>query len=144
MNVTQGRIISIVAEGDIRRARVIVDPAAICPRCAAGKGCGAGLFGSSGKGRELDVTLAAGLVVAEGDTVSLDLEPRNVLAAAGIVYGWPLAGAAIGAGIAFVGVLGDLAAALLALSGLLAGLAVARWRLAGEQCLERFTPRVVA
>ncbi|MFQ5609204.1 MAG: SoxR reducing system RseC family protein [Woeseiaceae bacterium] len=119
---------------------VEVDARAVCPRCAQGKGCGAGLFGSRSTARSLEARMMRGQSVAEGDTVSLHLEPRALLQASLIVYGWPLAGAATGALAAYLSSMGDPAAAILALAGLVAGALAVRLRLGGKDCLARYTP----
>ena len=74
--------------------------------------------------------------------MQLTLAPKNVLRAAGIVYGLPLAAAAGGAALAYLLGFGDPAAALAAIAGLAAGLALAKQRLGG--CLKDFTPEVIA
>ncbi len=61
-----GKVIAVVRDRDGARATVSVDAAAICPRCAAGKGCGAGIFGASKSVRRIEVSLAPGLEVSEG------------------------------------------------------------------------------
>jgi len=136
-------VISIVRDGEGTRAIVTVDAAAICPRCAAGKGCGAGIFGASASVRRLEVSLAPGVEVSEGDTVSLSLGSRNLLQAAIIVYGWPLLGAITGVLLAFLGDLDDAGAAASALAGLAVGIALARVRLGHKDCLSRFSPTVI-
>ena len=83
------------------------------------------------------------LDVRIGDLVSIMLEPRNVLRAAIIVYGYPLMGAVLAAFIAYGIGLGDIAAALAALSGLVAGILIAKVRLQNTRCLRDFTPIVV-
>ncbi|MDJ0939255.1 MAG: SoxR reducing system RseC family protein [Woeseiaceae bacterium] len=140
----RGQVLSIQSGSHGQSALVKVSVESVCPRCAEGRGCGAGLFGASERTRRVEAGIPAGLDVRAGDTVSLRLDPDNVLAAAVIVYGWPLAGAAAGALVAFVVGAGDTAAALSALGGLAAGGFLARARLKTRRCLERFTPVVVA
>jgi positive regulator of sigma E activity len=72
--------------------------------------------------------------------VQIELAPRNVLHAAWVVYGGPLAGALAGAGIAFVADLTDLGSLLVIAAGLLAGGYLSRRRLRRSDCLRRFTP----
>ena len=139
----QGKVISIVRNSAGSRAIVTVDAAAICPRCAAGKGCGAGIFGASQSIRRIEVSLAPGIDVSEGDTVSLSLGSRNLLQAAIIVYGWPLLGAIAGALLALIGTLDDTGAAASVLAGLAVGVALARVRLGRKDCMNRFSPTVV-
>ncbi len=139
----QGKVVSIVRDGTRARAVVTVDAAAICPRCAAGKGCGAGIFGASQSTRRIEVSLAPGCDVSEGDTVRLSLASRNLLQAAIIVYGWPLLGAIAGALLAFLGALDDKAAAASVLAGLAVGVALARLRLSRKDCLSRYSPTAI-
>lgn len=144
MEQPRGKVISIAGQDPERRALVEVDAAAACSRCAQGRGCGAGLGGRAPSTRRVEAILSPGANVSSGDTVVIDLAPRSVLAAAGIVYGWPLAGAVAGAGFAYVAAYGDQAAAFAALAGLAAGALLVRRRLARSACLREFTPRVVA
>lgn len=133
---------SLVDSDDGARAVVAVEVAAACPRCAAGKGCGAGLLTDSGGERQVEASIRDGLSLATDDIVEIALAPDNLLHAAIIVYGLPMLGAAIGAVIAFGLSLGDAAAAIAALLGLGCGLAISRWRLQQESCLSRFVPTI--
>jgi sigma-E factor negative regulatory protein RseC len=142
MQSPHGRIVSI----DSHHTRnVIVEVAATvaCKRCAQGKGCGAGLLAGQPQERRVSAVLIDGLEVHSGDTVSLELAPRNLLQAASIVYGYPLTGAVLAALVAFSLGLGDLAAAGSALAGIVAGVMLARQRLSNMQCLRSLTPVVV-
>ncbi len=76
--------------------------------------------------------------------MSIGLEPGNVLQAALIVYGLPLLGAAIAVAAAYLLALGDLGAALAALTGLGAGGFVGRRRLDRQACVMQFIPTVLA
>lgn len=140
MTHPQGTIIEIVR--DSRGARAIVDVQAevVCARCAAGRGCGAGVFSASRGTRRLDIAIDEALDLAAGDTVGIELAPGNVLSAALLVYGLPLAGAALAAALAYGLGMGDAGAALLALGGLCAGALAGRRRLQDAGCLARFTP----
>jgi sigma-E factor negative regulatory protein RseC len=142
MDDPKGRIIAFVRDDDGVRALVDVDAREICPRCAAGRGCGAGIFGGRQRVRQVEARIAPGLDLDEGDTVSIELAPEHILRAAVIVYGLPLCGAAIAAAIAYLAGLGDAGAAALALLGLLAGLLAGRRRLDRQSCLAQFTPVV--
>lgn len=142
MDNPKGRVVSLVDSADGVRAIVNVDVAVACPRCAAGKGCGAGLLTGSGGDRQVEATIRSGLDIAENDVVEISLAPDNLLRAAVIVYGLPMFGAVAAAAIAYVLSLGDAAAAVAALSGLGLGLAVSRWRLRRTACLRRFIPSV--
>lgn len=142
MDNPQGIIQSLVNDAGVRRAIVVVDVAEACPRCAAGKGCGAGLLSGVGREREVDALVRQGDSLQEGDTVEIALAPNNVLRAAAIVYGLPMLGALIATGIAYRLALGDIEAAIAALAGLGIGLSFGRWRLRKALCLNQFTPIV--
>ena len=122
---------------------VLIDAAAQCPRCAAGKGCGAGIFGG-GDARRVEALVADGLRVRAGDAVRIDLAPRNLLRAAGVIYGVPLVCGVAAAGLAYLLGAGDGPGAVAALAGLAGGLVLGRWRLQRADCLRRFTPVVTA
>ena len=123
-------------------AVVVVDVTSACPRCAAGKGCGAGLFASGGSDRQVEAAIPPEMDVAVEDVVEISLAPDNLLRAAIIVYGLPMFGAVIGATIAYTLSLGDAVAALAALTGLGSGLVLGRWRLQQTACLQRFVPSI--
>ncbi|MDJ0911649.1 MAG: SoxR reducing system RseC family protein [Woeseiaceae bacterium] len=140
MQSQQGTVIALESGDRGQWAVVEVDMAGACPRCAAGKGCGAGL--SLARNRRVEARVPPGARIHTGDAVELTMAPNNVLRAAGIVYGLPLAAAAAGAALAYLLDLGDPAAALAAVAGLGVGLFLAKRRLRG--CLKDFTPEVVA
>ena len=133
---------SLVDGPDGMRAVVNVDAAAACPRCAAGKGCGAGLFAGGADKRRVEASIPPGVELAANDVVEITLAPENLLRAALIVYGLPMLGAALGAALAYAFTLGDAAAATAAVAGLAAGLLLGRWRLSQASCLRRFLPIV--
>ena len=139
-----GIVRSVLATTEGERVIVDVDVREACSRCAAGKGCGAGLLGGTGNRRQVEARTRSGLALAEGDTVQLELAPRGLLHAAATVYGIPMAGALPAAAAAHGLALGDAAAALAALAGLVAGLLASRWYLGRPACLGRFTPLVTA
>ena len=144
MDSPQGQVIDIVApDGDERLAIIKVEAAVACARCAAGKGCGAGLF-ANGEARRVEARIPDSLRVAEGDTVAIDLADRALLPAAIIVYGWPLAGAAVGAILAR---LGPWAGDAITAAGAAGGLVIAAWlahrRLRADDCVSRFRPVVL-
>jgi sigma-E factor negative regulatory protein RseC len=146
MNEPQGRILELLRDGggesDGVLALIEVDTEAVCPRCAEGRGCGAGIFSGAGRVRRVEARIPHGLDVAVGDVVRVVLAPEQVLRAAMIVYGIPLAGAAVGALGAYQLGLGDAGAALLALVGLATGLSIGKSRLRRQDCLARFTPSI--
>ncbi len=138
-----GIIQSLVSDARGKRAVVEVDVNVACPRCAAGKGCGAGLLAGNNRLRRVEVSFSEDMHLAEGDNVEIALTPNNLLRAALTVYGLPMLGAVAGAGLAYVMSLGDAAAAIAAILGLIGGLLVGRWRLRYAACLESFVPSIV-
>lgn len=138
----KGRVLSLVDSADGVRAIVTVEVASVCPRCATGKGCGAGIFTAGSGSREVEASVRSGLDVAVDDIVEISLAPENLLQAAVIVYGLPMLGAVIAAALAYALNLGDAGAAIAALLGLGAGLVTGRWRLRQTSCMQQFVPTV--
>lgn len=143
MEHPRGRIISLQYSEHSPYALVEVDATVQCARCAAGKGCGAGLFGATTGSRRVEAFIGAGLTVSEGDEVRIALEPGNLLQASLIIYGAPLVSAIVAAALAYLADLGDLHAALAAMGGIVVGLFFARFRLRKANCLRQFTPTVI-
>ncbi len=144
MQSPRGRILNLYHETAPPHALVEVRASLGCARCAAGKGCGAGVVGGDGKAQRIEAVIAGGVDVREGDEVRVELAPNNVLEAAFVVYGLPLAGAVTGAALAHAANSGDGWAAIAAGLGLAAGVAAGRLRLRQAVCLRRFTPVVTA
>jgi len=142
MESPQGRIISIHQDATPPYAVVEVDASAACARCASGKGCGAGIPGGDDRQRSIDALIAQGLEVREGDRVSVELAPDNLLRAALIVYGLPLTGAVVASAAAYWLGASDPGAAAMALAGAGMGVLVGRLRLRRARCLRDFTPTV--
>lgn len=144
MDRPKGRVVALNTDPSGRSVAIVdVDAAVACARCAAGKGCGAGLFAAGGR-RRVEAKLPPSVEVGEGDTVLIDLEGHNLLPAALIVYGWPLAGAAAGSLLAALGPwTGDAATAAGALLGLVTAGFLARRRLRSAHCIERFQPVII-
>jgi positive regulator of sigma E activity len=142
MDNPSGKIQSLIASNGDLRAIVEVDVSKACPRCAAGKGCGAGLFTGSSRKRRVEAIVGEHLSLAEGDSVEISLAPDNLLKAALIVYGMPLFGAITAAGLAYLLQLGDSVAAVAALTGLAIGLLAGRWLLSRGECIENFVPYI--
>lgn len=140
MEKTHGRILSVQPGGT--SATVEVETAEFCSRCAAGKGCGAGVFGSDRGPRQFDAPVVHGMSLCEGDEVQIELAPQSVLHAALLVYGAPLAGVLIMAGIAQILGFSDGEAASAVVFGLLVGAFVSRRRLQRSNCLRQFTPAI--
>ncbi len=144
MEKPQGTVVALLPDGIGHRAVVEVDALAVCPRCAQGRGCGAGIFSGQRGNRRVEATIRPGLEIREGDLVSIGLEPGNVLQAALIVYGLPLLGAAIATTAAYLFAFGDLGAAFAALAGLGAGGYMGYRRLDRQACMMQFIPTVSA
>lgn len=123
-------------------ATVSVDRSVACPRCAAGKGCGAGLLAGVSKPAVLDIAVPGWMSVHEGEQVRLELEPSRILKASVFVYGLPLLGVilALILGGILIGPLSDQTAIWLSIGGFLAGFACGRHWLGRDRCLEQFVP----
>ena len=145
MDHPRGTVV-LLERGDTEavRAFVDVDRSVACPRCAAGKGCGAGILDAGSSTRRVEASVPEGMVLAVGDRVAVSLLPENLLAAASIAYGLPLAGAVLGAAVGLYLAAGDVPAALAASVGLAGGILAARQRLSRRACLRRFVPVVSA
>ncbi len=126
-------------------AIVEVSDRSVCPRCAAGKGCGAGIFSSAKKSLSLTVRIEAGIQIAEGDQVRLSLAPSDLARAAMFAYGAPLAGLLIAAGCAFLLVDSgsDIWALILSTAGLVAGFVAGRILARRDPCVSRLSPSIV-
>ncbi|MDH4125909.1 MAG: SoxR reducing system RseC family protein [Gammaproteobacteria bacterium] len=142
MNNPTGTIQSLLSDADGPRAIVEVENGPLCARCAAGKGCGAGLLGGTSQMRRVEAAVRADLKLAAGDRVELVLPTDRLLRATLISYGLPLSGALLAASIAWLLGFGDTAAALSALAGIGAGWIVGRWQLGRGDCLRQFEPVV--
>jgi positive regulator of sigma E activity len=142
MERPEGRIIELVRGAEPPRAVIEVVSAVRCPRCAAGKGCGAGLTGGDERPRRLDAEVPAELEVRDGDRVWLDLDSQGLLEAAFVAYGAPMAGILIAAAAAYIAGLSDLQAVLATLLGGVTGAVAGRIYLRRRGCLRRMTPRV--
>src|SRR5690606_15793996 len=80
-------------------ATVRVEASLACARCAAGRGCGAGLL-QKGRTRTFEARVPADLHLEPGDIVRLELKPDHLLQAASLAYGLPLLGIMLGVGAA--------------------------------------------
>jgi sigma-E factor negative regulatory protein RseC len=142
MDNPHGRIIELIPDAEPPRAVIEVVSAMQCPRCAAGKGCGAGLLGGDERPRRVDALIPGDLEVRDGDMVWLDLSSQDLLHAAIAAYGAPLAGILVMASGAYVAALSDLQAILVTLLGGFTGAVAGRVYLRRRRCLRRMTPRV--
>lgn len=140
MEQSRGRIISVA--DDLSHATVEVDTAVFCSRCASGKGCGAGIFGSDRGPRRLEALVVGQLDLREGDEVQLELAPQSVLQAAFIVYGIPLAAIVFVTAIAYLAGLTDVQAIVAVSAALGVGVLIGRQRLRRSSCLREYTPAV--
>lgn len=142
METPVGTIVSLSDRAGDLCALIEVDAAAACRRCAAGRGCGAGILGVGSGARRIEVTIDPSLQLGEGEQVQLALAPDSILRASTIVYGIPMLGALVAAVVAYGLSLGDLGAAIAVLAGLGAGMLFGRRRLQRTECLREFTPTV--
>ena len=142
MHNPRGRVLSFTTNGDDLRAVVDVPDMPACARCAAGKGCGAGLFVAGTGSRRVEAVVSPELRLEVGDEVELQVSPDSLLQASFLVYGVPLSGGVAGAAAAYALSLGDAGSALLALLGVAGGMLVSRRYLGVSGCVHRFTPRI--
>lgn len=142
MNNPSGIIQTVISDATGSRAIVEVENDPVCPRCAAGKGCGAGLLGAASQTRRVEVSLGADQALVAGDRVELVLPTDRLLRATLIGYGLPLGGALLAAAMAYWLEFGDKAAALTTVAGIGAGWIAGRWLLSRGDCLRQFVPSV--
>ncbi|MBA3564432.1 MAG: SoxR reducing system RseC family protein [Gammaproteobacteria bacterium] len=142
MILERGRVIRLAGP----HAWVARAGAAGCERCAAGEGCGGGLFARL-TGRRLYEVRALDAVgnVAAGDEVVIGLPERALLAGAFAVYAVPLAGLLLGAALAgaLFGVASDAGLLLAGGAGFLAGIVWLRRYARRAAADPRFEPRIV-
>jgi len=117
-----------------------------CARCAAGRGCGAGLLAGNPRERQLLLEAPPGIELRPGDRVTLELSPRHLLGASFALYGLPLVALVAVPAIAdgLWGPLSDAALSGFALTGLVLALLAGRRRLRRAGCLRRFIPAIGA
>lgn len=140
MNAPEARIIDITDGQAV--CRVAGGPA--CPRCAAGRGCGAGLLSGSQAAREFRVDLPPAADYRVGDRVVLELSSRSLLRASLLAYGMPLVmlAAVPLAAERLWGPLGDATLALLALAAVAASVVAGRRFLRADPCLSQLQPSI--
>lgn len=129
-------------EGSV--ATIEVDSPLACRRCSEGKGCGAGIFESADKIRQIRVQIPVGMSVEKGDTIQLSIASKFLLRAAMLAYGLPLMTMVLfpGLGWMLTGKNDDVAGVVLAVLGLLTGLVIGRQILRKESICEQFVPAV--
>ncbi len=140
MNTPEATVVSV----DHQTVTVRVEGIVACSRCAAGKGCGAGLIGGDPGAREFALPTPPGMTLQQGETVLLQLLPARLLQASFLAYGLPLVCMLLLPVLAdwLFGPLNDAALAGFALAGLVAALLLGRRYLAREPCLRRLTPGI--
>jgi sigma-E factor negative regulatory protein RseC len=116
----------------------------VCPRCAAGNGCGAGIFGVDKDPISLTVRIDDGVRIVTGDQVRLSLAPADLVRASFYAYGAPLAGLLLAVGLAFLLIdpLSDLLAVLVSIAGLLGGGVAGRTLANRNACVSRISPSI--
>jgi sigma-E factor negative regulatory protein RseC len=124
-----GRVRRVRSTAAGRVADVSVDLAVACPRCAAGRGCGAGVFGSRRSARPLTVCVAAHAEFDADTPVEIAIDGYDLLGATARLYGLPLGGLVAAVGAAGLAGAGDGLAVIAGVAGLAGGMAAARWRL---------------
>ena len=144
MDTPQGRIIELHENADPPLAVVEVVSSRRCARCAAGRGCGAGLLGGRERVHRVDATIRDNLAVGTGDRVQISLDPLEVLRGAFMAYGVPLVAIVLAAAVAWFAGWSETATVVAAIVGMATGIAVARSYLRRRHCLRRYTPVVVA
>ena len=142
MESATGRVSSVDGE----RITLVVDAPAACRRCAAGKGCGAGLLGGSSASRSLDVDIPVGMKLGIGDEVTVTLSPRSLLRAAAFAYGLPLLSLVTAATIARLAGAGpnSLVAVAMVIAGLGAGIFGSRHILSQGAACDQFVPTIMS
>lgn len=141
MDLPTATVISV----DGRNVMLRVDSPIACARCAAGKGCGAGLLAGRQGPRELRLPLPSGLQLQADDRVQLNLVPARLLQATVYAYGLPLAALTLAPLFAHYawGPLGDAQLVAVAAVAVAAAVPLGRRLLARNRCLERLVPDIV-
>ena len=128
------------------RATVRVQSGVACPRCAAGRGCGA-MYQFAERNRLVEVPVPSASSLSIGQRVTLSLEPARLLQAAWLAYGIPLL-AVLGATLAAASLLPAPVSDAAALAAATTGLAAACWwsrrRMRSAACPGRFAPSLRA
>ena len=123
---------------------VSVENQVACARCAAGKGCGAGLLGGTSRPTLLELDAPEGGGFRAGDIVCLTMESEDLLRASWLAYGLPMI--SVVAVLAFLRLIapdaGDAVAIAAASFVFAVSLYVARAWLQRAHCMRRLTPRI--
>ena len=119
---------------------VVEIEAEVCPRCAAGQGCGAGLFTGGAQTVTMSVPLEEWVDALPGDRVYITLAPGSLLRAVLCLYGLPLTGLLTGSAVALSAGVTDALAAAGSVAGLVAGLLLGRHVARRDTCLSTLQP----
>ena len=140
MNSVTGKVVTVAG----RKATVALEQDAACPRCAAGRGCGAGILVGRNRASAISIDIPGGRHLQPGDKVTLALRGTSLLQATLLAYGLPLAGTLLllTCGIIFWSPLTDAAGILLAVTGLVGGNLLSHRILRRMPCTRRFVPTV--
>lgn len=138
MEKAVGQITRVADSGAI----VLVDVGTACPRCRAGRGCGAALLQGADRKVEIRIDVPAGAGLCEGDRIALTISPRYLLRGALLAYGLPLAWLLVAAGLFRLIAVDapDWQAFLAAATGLGIGIGMSRRILANERICRQFVP----
>lgn len=133
-----GQVISV--SGDQAWVQVLRQSA--CQSCSARHGCGQKALATLSGGQSRQVRVSNRLGARPGDRVTLAIESSTLLRASLLVYALPLLLMVLAAGGAGAAGLGEGAAVLMALGGLMAGLFLARMLSRSSEA--RYQPRMIA
>lgn len=141
MDMPEAEIISVNGNQAIVRVASIAG----CARCAAGRGCGAGLLSQGLPYRDLRLSLPTGRQFAPGDQVRLAMAPARLLRACCYAYGLPLLALTLVplAAHLFLGPLDDLSLVALAAGAVAVAVLAGRRLLRRQQCLQQLEPRIL-
>lgn len=93
--ICQNGFISRIQDG---QARISIQPRTACRACAAGKGCGMGLFTGLFSRQGVGIEIPVQPSWKPGDTVAVQVESGELTRLAARAYGFPLVAFLVGAG----------------------------------------------
>lgn len=82
-----------------RQATIRILPASSCAKCAAGNGCGAGLFSQLLRAKKVDIKVPVNVGLSVGQRVWLCLDDQYINKQAWYWYGLPVLGFILGASL---------------------------------------------